>query len=143
MLQLRNVKPASCGMKEHFNSYTTADQSGVGSHFGSCSALSFLHNSLHFFSFVSFLQNQNRRTLKSSQCNFAATLQILCWGKFKDFSRQKSRIQGPFQGFLAIQGFSRIYFKIQGLFNTVRTLLCNMNMSWHLPLWIILWLSLR
>ena len=29
--------------------HTTADQSGVGSYFGSCSALSFLHNSSHFF----------------------------------------------------------------------------------------------
>ena len=34
--------------------------------------------------------------------NFAATLQILCWGKFKEFSR-------PYNG-------------IQGLFKTVRTL---------------------
>ena len=28
--------------------YTTADQSGDGSHFGLCSALPFLHNSLQF-----------------------------------------------------------------------------------------------
>ena len=61
--------------------HTTADQSGVGSHFGSCLALPFLHNSLQFFLLLFFYKI---KTEEHSNLNNATSL---CCGKFKDFSR--------------------------------------------------------
>ena len=91
--------------------YTTTDQSGAGSHFGSCSALPFLLNSL---------QLHNATLMRRFRFYV---------GKFKDFSRPYSGIQGLFKDFFAIQDFSRIYYKIQGLFKTVRTLNLLVNFS--------------
>ena len=74
--------------------YTTADQSGVSSHFGFAFFTQFI---AVFFLFFTKLKWKN--TLIFTMHYFVATLQILCWGKFKDFSRLYSGIQGLFKDF--------------------------------------------
>ena len=86
-------------------SISTHIQSGVSSHFGSCVALPFLHNSLQFFLVCLF-------------CNASDSMLGKIQGLFKTVE-WNSR---TFQGFLAIQDFSRIPYKIQGLFKTSQTL---------------------
>ena len=116
-LQLRNVKPAPCGTRAFQLIYTTPDKSGVGSHFGSCSALllcSFFfvchfykikteeHGNLHNATLLRrfrFYVGENSRTFQD---------RIV---EFKDFSR-----------IFGNPGLLKDNYKIQELFKTVRTL---------------------
>ena len=103
--------------------YTTADQSGLGSHFGSCLVFPYiLHNSLHFF----FTKLKRKNTLIFTiQLSWYSSESMLAkiQGLFKTLSWNST----TFQGFLAFKDFSRIYSKIQGLFKTVRTLILLAN----------------
>ena len=115
MRQLHNVKPAPCGVHK---SISTHIQSGVSSHFGSCAALPFLHNSLQFFFGLSFLQRfrfyvgENSRTFQD------------CRVEFKDLSR--------------IFGNPGLFKTSQTLFKALSTLICfqkhlrpHLSFSYH------------
>ena len=73
--------------------HTTADQSGVGSHFGSCSTLPFSHNSLQFYLLCLFYKiktkehsNLHKATLLRRFRFYVGEIQGFTI-KYKDFSR--------------------------------------------------------
>ena len=116
--------------------FKTADQSGVGSYFGSCSALPFLHNSLQFFCQLSFCKIKME---EHSNLHNATLLRLFrfCWGKFKDFSRPYSGIQGLFKDFWqsrTFQGFTTKYKDFSRL--------CEPCILVILPTWAVFSLSL-
>ena len=79
--------------------HTTAHQSGVSSHFGSCLALSFLHNSLQFFLLCLFYKI---KTEEHSNLQNATLLQ-----RFRFYVREDSR---TFQDrIVEFKDFSRIF----------------------------------
>ena len=98
--------------QERFNSYSKPLINLVSAHILACVRLC-LFNSFQFF-FVFFAKLKQKNTL-----NFTMQ-QILCWGKFKDFSRPYSGIQGLFKNFWqsrTFQGFTIKYKTFQDCAN--------------------------
>ena len=95
--------------KKHFNSYTQPLINLVSAHILACVRICLFYTILCRFSFcVSFTKLKRKNTLifKMQLC---CNLQILCSGRFKDFSRPYGGIQGLFKDFWqprTFQGFT-------------------------------------
>ena len=86
-LQLRNVKPAPCGMKEHFNSYTQPLINLVSAHILARVQLCLFYTILCSFSFcVSFTKLKRKNTLIFTMqlcCNASDSMLAKIQGLFK------------------------------------------------------------